>query len=313
MQLVKKIFIKGFIKPETGLRVGGSKETIEIGGVDLSVIKLPNGLPYIPGSSIKGKMRCLLERSMFDLEPVKKYWEEENQREKEKKGLKDKLKKVNDQEKQQIEKQLKDLHDKSREAKDNLEKLGWKRLQNIIIHTCPDPNCPICLIFGRPAEVGVNQPTRLFVRDAHLIVGEKELEGIKNEIGFSLDIELFEKVYPDLSKMRVYTEIKTENVIDRLTSAANPRKIERVPAGVVFEFELIYNVFDGDDEKLFEEIVLKGLRLLEDDYIGGMGSRGYGKIKFIKLYKAEANTIDYTKPIKLKFEEFLLRNSYADN
>jgi len=288
MQLKKKIFIKGFIKAETGLRVGGSKETMEIGGVDLSVIKLPNGLPYIPGSSIKGKMRCLLERSMFDLEPVKEFF-------------------------------------KRRQSGENVENLineflkpnNWRnvgtRNNPIIIHTCNEEDCPICLIFGRPAEAGINQPTRLFVRDAHLIVGEKELEEIKNEIGFSLDIEPFEKVYPDLSKMRVYTEIKTENVIDRLTSAANPRKIERVPAGVVFEFELIYNVFDGDDEKLFEEIVLKGLRLLEDDYIGGMGSRGYGKIKFVKLYKAEANTIDYTKPVKLKFEEFLLRNSHADN
>ena len=118
MRLIKKIFIKGFIKTETGLRVGAGRETMEIGGVDLSVVKLPNGLPYIPGSSIKGKMRCLLERSSFDLGPVKEYWEAENQREKEKKELKEKLKKIkNEQEKQDIKNQLKILEDKFTDKK----------------------------------------------------------------------------------------------------------------------------------------------------------------------------------------------------
>jgi CRISPR-associated protein Csm3 len=42
-----------------------------------------------------------------------------------------------------------------------------------------------------------------------------------------------------------YTEWKFENAIDRITSAANPRQIERVPRGAEFEFELIYNVEDA--------------------------------------------------------------------
>ena len=62
MQLRSKIFITGNIELLTGLHIGGSKSALDIGGVDNVVIKLANGQPYIPGSSIKGKMRCLLER-----------------------------------------------------------------------------------------------------------------------------------------------------------------------------------------------------------------------------------------------------------
>lgn len=64
-QLVKKIKITTTIELITGLHIGGSKESVEIGGIDLPVIKLAtkDNQPYIPGSSIKGKMRCLLEQA----------------------------------------------------------------------------------------------------------------------------------------------------------------------------------------------------------------------------------------------------------
>lgn len=64
-QLVKKIKITTTIELLTGLHIGGSKESVEIGGIDLPVIKLATkeGEPYIPGSSLKGKMRCLLEQA----------------------------------------------------------------------------------------------------------------------------------------------------------------------------------------------------------------------------------------------------------
>lgn len=63
-QLVKKIKITATIELLTGLHIGGSKENVEIGGIDLPVIKLASkeNQPYIPGSSLKGKMRCLLEQ-----------------------------------------------------------------------------------------------------------------------------------------------------------------------------------------------------------------------------------------------------------
>lgn len=80
-----------------------------------------------------------------------------------------------------------------------------------------------------------------------------------------------------------YTEAKWENRIDRITGKAkDPRQIERVPAGVKFRVEFIINVWDDDIEREQEMINLlkEGLRLLQEDYLGGSGSRGYGQIKF---------------------------------
>ena len=63
-QLVKKIKLTSTMTALTGLHIGGSKDSVEIGGVDLPVIKMAtkSGQPYVPGSSLKGKMRCLLEQ-----------------------------------------------------------------------------------------------------------------------------------------------------------------------------------------------------------------------------------------------------------
>lgn len=62
--------IKGIIRCQTGLRIGGSKDSLDIGGVDSPIIRHPiTDLPYIPGSSIKGKMRCLLELNTGNISP----------------------------------------------------------------------------------------------------------------------------------------------------------------------------------------------------------------------------------------------------
>lgn len=60
MKLIKKHTYKGTITLETGLHIGGSKSTLDIGGLDSPVIKTAKGIPYIPGSSLKGKLRSLL-------------------------------------------------------------------------------------------------------------------------------------------------------------------------------------------------------------------------------------------------------------
>lgn len=76
------------------------------------------------------------------------------------------------------------------------------------------------------------------------------------------------------------TEVKFENTIDRLTAVAMPRQIERAMRGSKFNLDIIY---EADDETKIEEdlkIVHEGLKLLEYDYLGGNGSRGYGKVKF---------------------------------
>lgn len=79
------------------------------------------------------------------------------------------------------------------------------------------------------------------------------------------------------------TEVKYENSIGRLTAVANPRQIERAIRGSVFPMELIYEV---TDEKLVPEdfdTLVQGMKLLQYDYLGGNGSRGYGKVKFCGL------------------------------
>lgn len=78
------------------------------------------------------------------------------------------------------------------------------------------------------------------------------------------------------------TEIKFENSINRLTAVANPRQIERVIRGSKFELNIIYEVNDDHVEDDFK-VIKNGLKLLEYDYLGGSGSRGYGKVRFEDL------------------------------
>jgi CRISPR-associated protein Csm3 len=62
MKFIQYKTVNGIIQCVTGLRIGGSKDTIEIGGMDNPIIRNPlDKFPYIPGSSLKGKIRSLLE------------------------------------------------------------------------------------------------------------------------------------------------------------------------------------------------------------------------------------------------------------
>ncbi|MDR2380412.1 MAG: type III-A CRISPR-associated RAMP protein Csm3 [Bifidobacteriaceae bacterium] len=94
---------------------------------------------------------------------------------------------------------------------------------------------------------------------------------------------------------RTLTEVKFENTINRVTSVANPRQIERVIAGSEFRFDLIYEIArsrNGElpsEEEIREDFatIAEGLRLLELDYLGGHGTRGYGRISFGNTLHAE--------------------------
>ena len=86
-----------------------------------------------------------------------------------------------------------------------------------------------------------------------------------------------------------YTESKSENTIDRVTAKANPRTIERVPAGAVFQAQFIINVWDDDKEENLLKLFKKGIKLLQNDYLGGGGTRGNGEIEFVDL-KDETGT-----------------------
>ncbi|AEB10942.1 type III-A CRISPR-associated RAMP protein Csm3 [Marinithermus hydrothermalis] len=234
MRLLKLKVIRGELEAKTGLRIGGSREGLEIGGVDNPVIRNPlTGEPYVPGSSIKGKMRSLIEWSLGD-----EY-----------------------------------LVDDTKHT-----------------HSCTRADCPVCRVFGSTAadsrpDQGVRGPTRLIVRDAYLTPASRQALQEMN-----------------LERGTLFTEIKQEVFIPRLGGDANPRTMERVPAGTRFEFEMVYKVFDtGDggqtDEQYFEEIVQKGLRLLELDALGGSTSRGYGQIRFrnLEILEIDAQTGQETR------------------
>ena len=206
-QLVKKIKINTSITLITGLHIGGSSENVEIGGIDNPVIKLASkgDVPYIPGSSLKGKMRCLLEQAAGAP----------------KVGLDEKV--------------------------NNL----FGITENKAINTS-------------------NQPSKIIVRDAMLSDDSKKM---------LLDCDNLDMPY---------TENKFENVIDRVKGIAqHARQTERVPAGSIFNAEFVINVWDDDNEQELMALFEKGIRLLENDYLGGSGSRGYGQIKFGEMKKTE--------------------------
>jgi CRISPR-associated protein Csm3 len=243
------VIIKYEMKALTGLRVGGTKENFDIGGLDNPVIKtlgvienydgrknnLPEGAPYIPGSSLKGKMRSLLEWAKGRVEYM---IEEAKKNSKEKKERKEQ---------------------KEQEENEEVKQAG---------NPCICGRCEICKVFGTGSaetlkKLGLEElpgPPRLRVFDAYPTW------------------ESIQKLQEILGE-NIFTEIKTENAINRLTSKANPRKVERVPAGVVFFGEMAFHLFAKEDPELLR-VVFEGMRLLEDDYLGGYGSRGSGKVRF---------------------------------
>ena len=126
-----------------------------------------------------------------------------------------------------------------------------------------------------------NRPSRLIFSDMQ-IINTKELEEIN--------------IY-------THTEVKFENTIQRLSGVANPRQIERVIRGCIFGMEIVYNL---TDENVEEDIRLlaEGLKLLQYDYLGGHGSRGYGKVKFNNL-KAQCVVGEVDNKIIDKFNDML--------
>ena len=79
------------------------------------------------------------------------------------------------------------------------------------------------------------------------------------------------------------TEAKEENTINPLTAIANPRQIERVVRGAEFPISIIYNMSEPDTAEEDFRMLAEGFRLLQYDYIGGHGSRGYGRIEISDL------------------------------
>ena len=192
-----KIQITGTIEVKTGMHIGGSSAYAAIGAVDSTVIKdVRTGLPMIPGSSLKGKMRTLLARQ----------------------------------------------YNETMAAKPDEDAACLRRL------------------FGcaKADKDGKVKRSRVLFSDMFL-ANESELRSLG---------------------LQTLTEVKFENTINRATAVANPRQIERAIRGSIFGLDLMYEV-ENEDEILADfKILAEGFRLLQYDYLGGNGSRGYGKILF---------------------------------
>jgi CRISPR-associated protein Csm3 len=238
----------------TGLHIGGSDDTMQIGGIDSAVIKREiftntdgtinyDGTgkkitePYIPGSSLKGKVRSLLEHSF---------------------GL--------------IAEQKIKLGDK---AGKSIDSSFAKSLDGILQKKAN----LIITLFGESAGSGDKSNTKItraIFRDTFLTKESR-------------------KLYLD-DKIKL-SEEKAENTINRVSVMANPRFMERVPSGVEFDFEVVLREFDEDKNLPLSKTIELGLLLLQNDALGGGGSRGNGKIEFEKFQNIEN--------LKLKIKELM--------
>ncbi len=135
----------------------------------------------------------------------------------------------------------------------------------------------VARLFGAATDDGqvrsLAGPTRLTVRDAFLNARSKE--DLQKTLGKG-----------------TYTEIKTENSLDRVTSEANPRPVERVPAGSIFDLSLVVDKYDQDKNDLLKHL-FTAIALLEQSSLGGGGSRGSGQIQFKDIEVVWRSTKDY--------------------
>ena len=106
-----------------------------------------------------------------------------------------------------------------------------------------------------------------------------------------------------------YVEAKTEVSIDRVTSAANPRNFERVPRGARFELVVVIDIFDGDPENQYLDLLVKGFKLLENDYLGGQGTRGYG---WVRINDSDIQALEFDTST-MKWAELDLSKIQAQN
>lgn len=227
-EFVGNFILRGKFECLTGLHIGGSKEKLDIGGVDSPVIRDPRTrFPFVPGSSLKGKLRSLLEYGL-GVVPIGK-------------------------------------NEKGKDVTGNVSSdVDIVRIFGIGANE-KDPESDDFIKYLR--DIG---PSRLVVRDCHPDKYTQDWWG-------KLDSEL------------QFTEIKSENGINRVTSAANPRFIERVAAGSRFEFEMVYSVFKISENDQTEALkaanedllnLRMALFMLEHNFIGKSGSRGYGRVQF---------------------------------
>ncbi len=268
------IIVESKLTLVTGLHIGGADDGMRIGGVDSPVMRREvfcseDGIvgfgnkkkisePYIAGSSLKGKIRTLLEYSL---------------------GL-IRVAKLLDKKKYKVDK------DREKEYKAGgvidtqfLQALNYKTNYAIKDKDLINKKAElIILLFG---ESGANSSdvTRVVFRDI-FITQEVRKAYLKNEI------ELFEAKYENVIDRKTGTTI-----------GGGLRQIERVPSAVEFDFNMSIRAFDGDNKELFKNSIILGFRLLELDALGGSGSRGYGRVEFSD-FKIDNKIVELEKDIQ---------------
>lgn len=236
MQLTKIKQIQGKLVLRSGLRIGAGDSEMRIGGTDNPVVRNPlDGQPYIPGSSIKGKVRSLLEWQLGLVTAADG-------------------KPFSFQHLEPLDKHAPGSRGQADDARNLLRLFGGAPGGEVEQHV---------------REIG---PTRCAFWDC------------------LLDAEWLARVQ---QRNVLPVEVKSENAINRITGVAeNPRFTERVIAGAEFDFRLSLKVIDGED---LLALLLRGLRLLQADSLGGSGSRGYGKLELRDL------TLD-GEPLQSRFD-----------
>lgn len=218
MQLTNILKLEGSLTLITGLHIGGDSAEMHIGGTDNPVIKHPiTNQPYIPGSSLKGKIRSLLEWRSGGISMANG----------------------------------KTLGYRAYRESDGEIKTRIEQIIKLFGNSGADK-----LTDEQAKEIG---PTRLSFWDCSLNQAWLDMVQEQNLL---------------------LTEVKMENTINRIAGTAdNPRNTERVPSGAEFDFALSLKQLSTDSDDLLTTTLI-GLKLLENDSLGGSGSRGYGKVKF---------------------------------
>ena len=221
------------------------------GGEKKGKEEIEKEVPLIPGSSIKGRMRGLLELALG-----KKLFSTDNKIWQHVRSIRAMASDINEF--------FKDIEDRC--EIDDL--FGWAAANLSQIAEKLGNNMEEALKYFRKLA-----PTRLLVDD------------------FTPTEEFISQNLDEFESIADFIEEKSENRIDRVTSAADPRQIARIRPGIEFGGKMKVLVFDIDKGyiKRYLSTLALGLKLLEDTYIGASGSRGYGRIRFkkigIKLHK----------------------------
>lgn len=215
-----KLIIRCELEVLTGMHIGGTDIFSAIGAVDSPVIRdSHSGLPIVPGSSLKGKLRALLAQSLNE--------------------------------------------------------------RTVSDHNSDDER--ILRLFGSSKPI---RASRLQFSDCFM----KNADKLKN-VGV--------------------TEIKSENTISRADSKANPRQIERVIPGALFDVVITYNYTDADEADEDLRLLAKAMKLLEVDYLGGHGSRGSGRVK-LRNFSVDNLDIDDDKQYVKLFSEVESYELFSD-